>query len=93
MLRLLTKLPSGLTVKAASTAAVASDQALVVSISPNTPIAVTVSSEVEIKNDSGKRCMDCQEVICMKCWIKYEGGCELCEISVSDDGIEDGMEE
>lgn len=51
-----TKITDGTTnaaVKAASTAAVAADPALVVSISPNTPISVALSSEVEVKNDTG----------------------------------------
>lgn len=49
-----TKLPSGLTVKAASTAAVAADQALVVTLSPNNPVTATISNaSIEISNDVG----------------------------------------
>lgn len=49
-----TKLPSGLTVKAASTPAVAADQALVVTLSPNNPVTATISNaSIEISNDVG----------------------------------------
>ena len=49
-----TKVPTGLTIKAASTPAVAADQALVVTLSPNNPIVVSaITGSVEISNDVG----------------------------------------
>lgn len=49
-----TKIPTGLTVKAASTPAVATDTALVVVISPNNPITAIISNpSIEISNDVG----------------------------------------
>jgi hypothetical protein len=48
------KVPTGLTVKAASTAAVATDQALVVAISPNNSLSTTISGtpNVNVSNSS-----------------------------------------
>jgi len=48
-----TKVPSNLTVKAASTAAIATDPSLVVALSPNTVPAVTQSGTWNITNVSG----------------------------------------
>jgi hypothetical protein len=49
-----TKVPANLTVKAASTPAIATDPALVVTISPNNSITASISnSSIEISNDVG----------------------------------------